>query len=284
VLVAALIAGAAVAHATWNVTVKRAGTTGPGFLWATFVVGAVVFAPFGITSLIQSHTDLLRWLGFASVSGALQVGYFFLLQRVYRSADVSIVYPLARGTGPLLSVILAIVVLGERPGPIVLAGAALVVVGVVVIGFVGERGAARVNRSGVLGGLLIGVVIALYTLWDAAAVTVGDMPPVGLYWGSVVFQLILVAVPAIRGWSATKRVSRDHWAAVLIVGILAPLAYMLVLSAIQLAPVSVVAPAREVSVVLVALAGWLLLHEARPAQRLVGATIVLAGVALLALG
>jgi drug/metabolite transporter (DMT)-like permease len=59
---------------------------------------------------------------------------------------------------------------------------------------------------------------------------------------------------------------------------------MLVLSAIQLVPVSVVAPAREVSVVFVALAGWLILHEARPAQRLIGATIVLAGVALLALG
>ncbi len=283
-LVAALIAGAALAHATWNITIKRAGTSGAGFLWATFVVGAVAFAPFGIASLIESSTDLSRWLPFAAVSGALQVGYFFLLQRAYRSADVSIVYPLARGTGPLLSVILAIVLLGERPGPIVLAGAALVVVGVIVIGLSSEQGKALVSRQGVLFGLLIGVVIAIYTLWDAAAVTIGDMPPVGLYWGSVVFQLLLVAAPAIRGWSATRAVAREHWAAVLIVGILAPLAYILILTAIQLAPVSVVAPAREVSVVFVAIASWLILREARPVQRLIGATIVLAGVALLALG
>ncbi len=282
--VAALIAGAALAHATWNITIKRAGTSGSGFLWATFVVGAVAFAPFGIASLIESATDLSRWLPLAAVSGALQVGYFFLLQRAYRSADVSIVYPLARGTGPLLSVILAIVLLGERPGPIVLAGAALVVAGVVVIGFAGDRGATAPKSHGVLFGLLIGVVIAIYTLWDAAAVTIGEMPPVGLYWGSVVFQLLLVAAPAIRGWSATRTVARDHWAAVLIVGILAPLAYILILTAIQLAPVSVVAPAREVSVVFVAFASWVILREARPVQRLIGATIVLAGVALLALG
>ena len=283
-LVAALIAGAAAAHATWNITIKRAGTSGAGFLWATFVVGAVVFAPFGVASLIEAGTDLSRWLPLAAVSGALQVGYFFLLQRAYRSADVSIVYPLARGTGPLLSVILAIVLLGERPGPIVLAGAALVVVGVIVIGMSSEQGKALVSRQGVLFGVLIGVVIAIYTLWDAAAVTIGDMPPVGLYWGSVVFQLLLVAATAIRGWSATLAVAREHWVAVLIVGILAPLAYILVLTAIQLAPVSVVAPAREVSVVFVAIASWLILREARPVQRLIGATIVLAGVALLALG
>jgi len=283
VVVALLVGAAAVAHATWNVAVKRAGTSGPGFFWSGFVVGAVVFAPFGIASLVAEGTNLWHWLPLAAVSGALQVVYFLTLQRGYRLGDVSVVYPLARGTGPLLAVVLAIALLGERPGWLTLAGALVVVVGVMVIGFAGGVSRARDNRTGILYGLVVGVMIAIYTLWDASAVTVGGMPPVGLYWGSVVFQLLLLAGPALRRSRETLATARKHWIAVLLFGVLSPLAYILILLAVQLAPVSVVAPAREVSVVLVGLAGWLLFREPNPVQRLVGAGIVLVGVALLAL-
>lgn len=282
-LVVALIAGAAVAHAVWNIAVKRAGTSGVGFLWSGIVVGAVVFAPFGVASLASEATDLLRWMPWAAGSGALQVVYFLLLQRGYRLGDVSIVYPLARGTGPALAVILAILVLGERPSWLVLGGAAVVVAGVMIIGFAGGKGSAARNRVGIQYGLLVGVLIAVFTLWDAAAVTVGEMPPVGLYWGSVVFQLLLLALPAMRQWRTTLETARQHWVAVILFGVLGPLAYMLVLIAIQIAPVSVIAPAREVSVVLVGLAGWLLFKEPNPVQRLIGTVVVLGGVALLAL-
>ena len=281
-LVALLVAGAALAHATWNIAVKRAGTSGPSFIWSGIVVGAIVFAPFGIASLVSEATDLLRWLPLAAVSGALQVAYFLVLQRGYRVGDVSVVYPLARGTGPLLAVILAVVLLGERPGWVALLGAAVVIAGVVVIGFAGGRARARDNRAGILYGLIVGVLIAVYTLWDAAAVTVHGMPPVGLYWGSIVFQLLLLSTAALRRWPQTLRTARTHWIAVLLFGILSPLAYILILMAIQLAPVSVIAPAREVSVVLVGLAGWLLFREPNPVQRLIGAGVVLVGVALLA--
>jgi len=282
VLVALLVAGAALAHATWNIAVKRAGASGPSFIWSGIVVGAIVFAPFGIASLVSEATDLLRWLPLAAVSGALQVVYFLVLQRGYRVGDVSVVYPLARGTGPLLAVILAVVLLGERPGWVALLGAAVVIAGVVVIGFAGGRARARDNRAGILYGLIVGVLIAVYTLWDAAAVTVHGMPPVGLYWGSIVFQLLLLSTAALRRWPQTLRTARTHWIAVLLFGILSPLAYILILMAIQLAPVSVIAPAREVSVVLVGLAGWLLFREPNPVQRLIGAGVVLVGVALLA--
>ena len=120
------------------------------------------------------------------------MGYFLLLQRGYRVGDVGVVYPLARGTGPLLSVIFAIILLGERPGWIVLLGAVVVVAGVVTIGFAGGRGSLAHNRLGILFGLVIGVMIAVYTLWDASAVTVGAMPAVGLYWGSVVVQTVVL--------------------------------------------------------------------------------------------
>jgi drug/metabolite transporter (DMT)-like permease len=79
-------------------------------------------------------------------------------------------------------------------------------------------------------------------------------------------------------------VLRRHWRAVLAVAALSPLSYILILIAFQLAPVSIVAPAREVSVVLVSLAGWLLFREPHPVRRLAGAAVVLVGIALLAAG
>jgi len=281
-LVVLLVAGAAIVHATWNVVIKRAGTSGVGFIWASFAVGAVVFAPFGIWSLIDSGAHIGHWLGFAAVSGALQVAYFLLLQRGYAVGDVSVVYPLARGTGPLLSVVLAVVLLGERPGPITVLGAVVVVTGVMTIGFAGGRAGAANNRAGVVFGLVIGVLIAGYTLWDATAVTLGELPAVGLYWGSVVFQTLLLAPAALMSTTGRAQIVAAPRVPAATVGVLAPLGYILVLLAVQLAPVSVIAPAREVSVVLVGLAGWLFFREPHPVQRLIGAAVVLLGVGLLA--
>ena len=282
-LVLALVAAGALAHASWNITIKRAGTSGAGFLWLTFAVGAVVFAPFGVHSLVAGGVDPGRWLFFAAGSGLLQVGYFLLLQKGYSVGDVSVVYPLARGTGPLLSVLLAVVLLGERPGAVALTGAAVVVAGVVTIGLAGGRASAGARLPGVLFGLGIGVVIAAYTLWDATAVTSGGLPVVGLYWGSLMVQTVVLAPWALREGALGARL-RAHPLAVPVVGVLAPLAYILVLLAIQMAPVSLVAPAREVSVVVVSIVGWLWLREPHPAQRLAGAAVVLAGVGLLSVG
>jgi drug/metabolite transporter (DMT)-like permease len=277
-VVVALVAFAAIAHASWNLAIKRTGASGPVFLWLTFVVGAVLFAPAGYLTIRDAGT---QWLPLAVVSGALQIGYFLLLQQAYRRGDVSVVYPLARGTAPLLSVVFAIVLLSERPSIHALVGAAVVIAGVVVIGLAGSRG-GTVNRPGVVWGLAVGVMIALYTLWDSNAVINAGMPPLGYYWAIVAAALLLTPV-ALRQRATVVPTLRQHWPTVLIVAVLSPLAYVLVLLAVQLAPVSIIAPAREVSVVLVSLGGWLWLREPHPVQRLIGAAIVLLGVALLAL-
>jgi drug/metabolite transporter (DMT)-like permease len=97
-------------------------------------------------------------------------------------------------------------------------------------------------------------------------------------------QLIAFAPFALNQPGHTIALAKRHWAAVLVVGILSPLAYVLILFAFTLAPVALVAPAREVSVVLVALGGWLLFKEPHPVQRIIGAVVVIGGVALLAIG
>jgi len=295
VTAALLLVGATLAHAAWNIALKRAGASGAGFLFATLAVAVIVFAPVGAPALISALPTTGAEIAVSGIlvagSAALQVAYFLLLQRAYREADVGVVYPVARGTGPLLSIIGALLLLAERPGPVVLLGGALVVTGVVIIGLSGARATttaaideSRARRGrGIRYGAAVGVVIAAYSLWDAAAVTRADLDPVGYYWASMVVQLLVFAVLVARQPAALAD-ARAHPVAVLVVGILSPLAYVAVLAAYQLAPVAVVAPAREASVVLIALAGWLLFREPNPAGRLVGSAVVLAGIALLALG
>ena len=281
-LVLVLILVGALAHSTWNLVVKRSAVSGPTFVWLTAVGAAIILIPIGIVVALLEPPSWPALALAAFVSGILHVGYFLSLQAGYRAGDVGVVYPLARGTGPLLSVVFAIVLFGERPGALGLIGAAAVIAGVVIIGLGGGRANWRAARAGVILGLTIGVIIAAYTLWDAHAVTALAISPILLNAGTSTMEAVLMTPIAVRRWSAVRAVLRDHWRDVLAVAVLSPLSYILILFAMQLAPVSLVAPAREISVVFVALAGWLLFREPHPVARLGGAVVVVAGVALLA--
>ncbi len=137
------------------------------------------------------------------VSGILHTG-FVLLQHGYAQGDISVVYPLARGTGPALSVLLALLILGERPGWLAVLGAAVVVGGVVLIGLSGStptpgRGRGKLG-AGVLYGVLTGVTIAAYTLWDAHSVLASGLAvfPIALMWGSSMTEVVLLAPFALQ--------------------------------------------------------------------------------------
>lgn len=281
-----LILLAALAHATWNIAAKSAGSAGAPFVWLYSVVSAVLYLPFAVHVLARTDVPMVTWLSAALVSGIIHTAYFVLLQRGYAVADVSVVYPLARGTGPLLAVVFAMVLFAERPGALGLVGAALVVLGIVLIGLTGptsSRAGGSSRGNGILFGVLTGVMIAAYTLWDAHAVTALAVVPVALYWGSLVTQAALLTPVALGDVSRLRSILLTNWFNVLTVGVLSPLAYILVLLAMRLAPVSLVAPGRELSVVLVTVAGWLVFKEPKPARRLAGAGTVLVGVVLLAL-
>jgi drug/metabolite transporter (DMT)-like permease len=190
------------------------------------------------------------------------------------------VYPLARGSGPLLAVLAAVVLFGERPGVLPLVGAGVVVAGILVIGGVGSVGITW--SAGVLYALATGVLIAGYTLWDAHAVTTLGVPPLVLLVGSVLCESALLTPLAVVRRARVAVLWREHRPAVFAIGLLSPLAYVLVLFALLLAPVSLVAPARELSIVFGSLAAWLVLGEPNPGRRLAGALVVLAGVAAIA--
>lgn len=213
-------------------------------------------------------------------SGCLHTVYFTTLQRGYELGDLSVVYPLARGTGPALSVLAAVLILGERPGPIALMGAALVVVGVLSLAGGGHR---RFTRAPLVFALLTGVTIAAYTLWDAHAVQ--DLAPaVAYYWGSEATRALVLAAPALRDREGLRTSLAHDRRAIIAVGLLSPLAYILVLVALTLAPVSVVAPGREASILIASLLGSRVLGEGDPGRRAAAAVIILAGIACLAVG
>ncbi|MGA6164334.1 EamA family transporter [Amycolatopsis magusensis] len=277
-----LVLGAAVVHAGWNLAAKRVADGGARFVFLYYTVTAVLFAPIAAVSLLLTDArPQWTWLLAAAGTAVLHVAYGIVLQRGYAAGDLSVVYPLARGSGPLLSVLAAVLVLGERPGWLGLLGAFLVVAGVLVIGSGGGGGDPAQRRAGIFYGLLTGAAIAAYTLWDAHSVTDLAVPPLVYFSLGAVLQSALLAPYALRG-AGTGRLWREHRREVLLVGVCSPVAYLLVLFAMRLAPVSLVAPARELSIVLGGLAGWLVLGEADPARRVFGSCVVLAGIAAIA--
>ena len=273
-----LVLGAAVAHAGWNLAAKRVPHGGALFVWLTAALSFLVMLPVAVIVVARDGMPAVGWVAMA-VTGTLHLVYFLLLQRGYRVGDLSVVYPLARGSGPLLSIVAAVWLLNERPGLPALVGGATVIVGVFVIGGLGIGGTRGVGY-----GFATGALIAAYTLWDAHAVTALAISPLVLMAGSFAVETLALAPYAVPRRVEVGRLWRKHWGPVLAVVILSPVAYILVLFAMRLAPVSMVAPARELSIVMGSLGAWLLLGEPNPVRRLTGAVIVVAGVAAIAVG
>ncbi|WP_270366302.1 EamA family transporter [Microbacterium algeriense] len=281
----ALVFGAAIAHASWNIVAHGISRAGAPFLWWGAVASTAVWigvVPF--TGGLGTE-DLASFALGVVVSAVLHVGYMAVLQRGYREGNLSTVYATARGTGPFLSVIVAVLFLGERPSIVALIGVAAVIAGVVAIGLVDRSsgGGARRLDPGIVFGLLTGVAIAVYTIWDAHAVRTWNLAPVAFMVGTTLLQVPFYSFAVRRRWRAVWALGRAQWRRILVFGVLSPLSYILVLTAIQIAPVALVAPLREVSVVLVSLFGVVILRESRPGWRIGASLVVVVGIVLLAL-
>ena len=280
-LATALVIASALMHATWNLLAKRAAG-GLEFLWLLSLVTVVAYLPAAIVYLVVVRPEVtLDHVLLALASAVLHVAYFTALQRGYRSGDLSLVYPLARGSGPLLATLLAVLLLGERPGALALAGTALIVGSVFVLS---GGGRTRPGHGAALAyGLLTGLAIGAYTVLDGYAVGhVGAVPLLYLLLADT-GRALLLTPSALRRWDVARTTWRTHRREVIGVGLLSPLAYLLVLSALQIAPVSVVAPMREVSILFAAVLGARVLAEGEPWRRALGALGMMAGIALLVL-
>lgn len=279
-----LILISALFHALWNLLAKRA-QGGAAFTWLFSALTAPIWAPV-VAVYVWLWRPQLGWPGalFILGSAAMHVSYFLVLQRGYRAGDLSVVYPLARGTGPLLSMLGAVLLFGEQPSPLAITGALLIIAGVFFIAGGEQMLRSRHAAAGVGYGLLTGLLIAAYTLWDKAAVSAILVAPLLLEYGSSIGRTLILTPTAYRRRSEVLYEWRTHrWEAIGI-AVLSSLAYILVLTALITAPVSYIAPARELSILFGALLGTWVLKEGQARRRLLSAGVMGIGIVLLALG
>ena len=285
----ALVLSAALLHAIWNIVAKKAGGN-HHFALITVLLTSVLWAPaaiwFGINE--WQRWGLLEW-GVLAASAVVHVLYFTVLLTGYRKSDLTVVYPVARGSGPLFAVVGAVVILGERltalgvAGVLVLCGGVWLIAGGPALWRHSHDPALRERAlSGVRWGMFTGLLIASYTVIDAYAVTVLLIGPVLVDYVGNLLRVPILLPTSLRDWPGFRRAWHGQWRHALVVAALGPLAYVLVLYAVTMAPLSHVAPAREVSMLFAALIGGRLLGEGDRGLRLAGAACIAAGVIALA--
>jgi drug/metabolite transporter (DMT)-like permease len=287
----ALVVLAGFIHASWNIAAKKADGD-VRFVAFTALVLMVFWAPVGVWVGWQQVPlwGVIEWT-LVLASALIHVGYFIVLLRGYRKADLTVVYPLARGSGPLLSSMVAIVFLGEQISALGLAGILGVVGGVFLIAGGPDLWKAAHDplqqarvRTGIFYGASTGLFIASYTVIDGYAVKVALMSPILVDYVGNLLRLVFLLPTLLRERPVVAQMWRKQRRYALIVGIFSPVSYVLVLYAMQVAPLSHVAPAREVSMLFAALLGGHLLGEKDRGPRILGAALIAMGVMALGLG
>lgn len=279
-----LLLCAAFFHASWNFIAKKA-CGGAIFVWLFNATASIVYIPIVIVSMWGTQSSFnwdytILMLG----SALLHAGYFILLNKGYHVGDLSLVYPLARGTGPLISVLAAILFLGEHPSLLALMGTLLIAVGVFLLLGNPIKYLKMSAAQPVLFAVVTGIFIASYTLWDKYSVSTMNVPPVLMYWGATVGQAFLLLPYALKNREEIIQQWLTNRHSILGVAILCPLSYILVLTAMVFTPASYVAPAREVGILIGAIMGARFLAEGDVKLRLTAAIVILAGLACLSIG
>lgn len=281
-----LVILAAFIHASWNLLAKKAASAGATFVLVYSLFATLFYAPW-VFYLIASGAMAWSWevVAFIVLSTILHLAYSLCLQTGYAKADLSVVYPVARGTGPLLSSLVAVFLLGDIMTGQTGAGLLLVVGGIWLIATQGNfrNFLRREGRDGFGWGMATGGFIAGYTVVDAYAVRVIGTAPVILDWFNNLLRALILLPVVMRNREAAREAMRGHWRIAILVGLLSPASYILVLTALEMgAPVTIVAPLRETSMMVGALMGLLILRETVGIWRLAGCVILACGAALLA--
>jgi drug/metabolite transporter (DMT)-like permease len=298
----ALVLVAAVLHAAWNVLLKTSGDT-----LRTAVrlqaIGTAILLPIGIAAYLWSGMPAVSGtaIGLALISAVLEAAYFVFLASAYRRGALSLVYPLARGSAPLLAVAVGILLLGERLGQLAMAGVACLLVGILLVSrpWQAIRAAGARHRGAIGFALLTGASIAAYSAVDRLGVRETEPWIYGsiLAVGTSVFTAAAVTFGRRLGWLAPApqvEASEPGWGARFgglardaVAGVLSLGAYLLVLFAYAIAPLATVAPLRESGIVLAAAWGAIRLREASSRRdagtSLAAAGLVVVGAILLAI-
>jgi drug/metabolite transporter (DMT)-like permease len=284
--VVALLAGAAILHATWNVLLKTAGDPLRAATIGMVASGLLLVPAAAIGWLLIGRPAIPpEAFALGIGSGVLEAVYFVFLSAAYRRGHLSVVYPIARGTGVILAVVAGVVILGERPGPVGWAGIAALVGGLLVL----QRPWRALRIGGVVDpsvgfAVLTGVTIAGYSTIDRTGTRlVEPWLYAAILWATTAIVLVAWRTFAV-GDGPSDEISIGR---AVLGGLLTLAAYLLVLVAFRLAPLTAVAPLRESAIVLASGWGAIRLGEASGrraiAARLGAAVVIAIGAGLLAL-
>jgi len=279
-----IVAVAAFLHASWNYLAKKSRNK-LAFIWWAILFSVILFFPMFIYYWPAAPISSAGWVCIVA-TGVLHAFYFWFMAGAYERGDLSLVYPLARGSGPLFVPILAVLLLNEQLSISGVLGITFVILGIFSIHlrsfsiqsmlepFLAMRG------GGSLWALCTGGTIAGYSLVDKIGVTIVH-PPVYIYLMFVITLLLLSPYVFVKERLDLKKEWNINKIQILIVGFLDLFTYLMILFALQISKVSYVAAVREVSIVFSALIGIMLLQEKNASQKLFGAVLISLGVVLI---
>lgn len=272
----ALVLGSAALHATWNALTRRARAPFL-FLWSAMVVATIAFAPLALaidpTGLGAAIVPLVG-------SGIVHALYFVALSSAYRHGDLSVVYPIARGTGVALVPVIAALALGESIALLGAIGIAVVVAGIGVTGSSAPR-QGEVARAAIARAAITGVLIAIYSVLDRTGARA--MHPLPFVVGTNLIACALSAPLALRHRDELRAEWRANGRTIVLASGMTLGGYLLVLFAFRMAPTAYVSASREISIAIAAAIGMTVLGEPRSRSRIAGAFLVVLGVVLVAL-
>jgi drug/metabolite transporter (DMT)-like permease len=278
-LAIALLLTSATLHALWNLLLKQSQEKYLAMGWQV-IIGSIV----SIFALFFTGLPPRSMWFLVLVSTILEAIYFAILTYAYNDHDFSLIYPVARGAAPALVVIWTAIFLGEIPSTGGLIGIVLIVCGLAIIGATSllQNHSGKPHLRGIAIALSVALVISIYTLVDGFAVKHGP----ALSYGLSLFMLMPVfTTPLIvrhYGWEHSIKAFTDQPARLILVGILAVIAYLSALFAYSIAPVNYSEAIREVSVVMGAFAGWYFLGEKMGKIRILGAVVIFLGIVMIA--
>ena len=281
----ALIFVSAWAHAGWNYLSKASGDK-RAFFWGFTSIGALLYLPLAVIFWIREPVHGQGWI-LVMGTVVLHVVYFRLLQAAYTVGDLSLVYPVSRGTGLVLVAIAGSVLLRERVSLLAAGAITTIILGIVIVNLRPRKAEEPGRRgSGFRGSALAiatGLVIACYSVWDKYAIDTGTVNPVTLGYASFVAQAVVASIFVRGRGEAVRTEFRTRWRMIVLAAVLAPGSYLLVLYALTFSQVSYIAPSREVGIVIGVLLARFLLKESYSTNRFVGSFLIVAGVITLAL-
>ena len=286
-LALSLVLLSACSHSIWNFLLKGS-TNREVFTWWMLISISVLLIPLGIIMFLQepfTPTGLLFILG----TVILHILYYILLARGYTKADLSLVYPIARGIAPILVPILGIFILNERVSSIGLIGISIIILGIGIVYWWGRikkiinEPLQFLREPGLRYAVGTGIIIAIYSIWDK--VGVGHINPV-MYMYSMTLGTAISMFPIIlrlHGWQSIQAEWKLNRVRILGAGTFDFLSYVLILTALTFSPVSYIAPARVIGIVLAVLLGSILLKEPFGEGRILGSLMIVLGVTLVTL-